>query len=136
MSFPLSRLLPMTRVLCIGVIATLPLSGAEPQPTTPSTTEENDPELSRYLDMSLSELLNVSVVTGSKRLEPNSDTPAVITVYTARDLEMMGYYTLADLADKTPGYSSYSIYGERVFETRGQKAGSFNNNLLKMFYFL
>ena len=81
-----------------------------------------------YLDLSLEELLNIDVVTGSKRPERSSDTPAVITAYTARDIEMMGYYTLADLADKTPGYSSYTIYGERVFETRGQKAGSFNNN--------
>src|SRR4029079_14567062 len=33
-----------------------------------------------------------------------------------------------DLADVTAGYSSYSIFGEKVFETRGQKAGSFVNN--------
>src|SRR5437868_232 len=30
--------------------------------------------------------------------------------------------------DVTAGYSSYSMYGENVFETRGQKAGAFVNN--------
>ncbi|WLT30499.1 TonB-dependent siderophore receptor [Geothrix sp. PMB-07] len=73
-------------------------------------------------------LLNAKVVVASKSAESVSDAPGLITAYQAKQLDMLGAWTLADLANLTPGYSSYRIYGEQVLETRGQKAGSFNNN--------
>jgi outer membrane receptor protein involved in Fe transport len=78
--------------------------------------------------MSLEELLNLPTTVSSKREERTSDASATITAYAARDMEALGYYTLSDLANFTAGYSSTIMYGERVFETRGQKAGSCNNN--------
>jgi outer membrane receptor for ferrienterochelin and colicins len=54
--------------------------------------------------------------------------PGSATVYSADNLQQMGYYTLAELANVTTGYSTYQLFGERVFETRGLKAGSFENN--------
>jgi outer membrane receptor protein involved in Fe transport len=73
-------------------------------------------------------LLNAKVVVASKNSESISDAPGVITAYQAKQMDLLGAWTLADLANLTPGYSSYTIYGEQVLETRGQKAGSFNNN--------
>lgn len=64
----------------------------------------------------------------TKQAAPISQSPGMVTAYNDADIRRTGYYTLADLADITAGYSSYSIFGEKVFETRGQKAGSFNNN--------
>jgi len=76
----------------------------------------------------LRELSNIHVYSASKKNEKLIDAPGVITVYDKNDINDYGYYTLSDLSNITAGYSSYSIYGEKVFETRGQKAGSFNNN--------
>ena len=85
-------------------------------------------ELDEAFSLSLEELLQVKVTVASKDKESIVDAPASITYYDNLDIEQTGYYTLSDLANITPGYSSYTIYGEKVFETRGQKAGSFNNN--------
>jgi outer membrane receptor for ferrienterochelin and colicins len=79
-------------------------------------------------DMTLEELVNVKVYVSSKKDEKVSESPGFSTVYSDLEIEKFGYYNLSDLANITAGYSSYSIYGEKVFETRGQKAGSFNNN--------
>ena len=70
----------------------------------------------------------MSVSVASKQDEKVSAAPASITVYSDEDLKALGYYTIYDLANITPGYSGTVMYGERVLETRGQKAGSFNNN--------
>lgn len=80
------------------------------------------------LERELAELLNAKVTVASKKAEPTADAAATITSYSSHFLEQTGISTLGDLAEVTPGYTSFSIYGERVFETRGQKAGSFNNN--------
>ena len=79
-------------------------------------------------ELDLVELLNMKVTVSSKDAAPVSRSPGMVTVYGEGDIRRLGYYTLSDLADITAGYSSYTIYGEKVFETRGQKAGSFNNN--------
>lgn len=64
----------------------------------------------------------------TKESAPISRSQGMVTAYNEHDIRRTGYYTLSDLADITAGYSSFTIYGEKVFETRGQKAGSFNNN--------
>jgi outer membrane receptor protein involved in Fe transport len=89
------------------------------RPIGPSTYDE---------DLALAELLNMSATVASKSSATVSRSPGIVTVYGEQDIRRLGYYTLSDLADVTAGYSSYSIFGEKVFETRGQKAGSFVNN--------
>jgi outer membrane receptor protein involved in Fe transport len=104
--------------------ASAPEEGLE-QLTGNVETTEGQPEVAT---ISLEELLNLPTTVSSKREERASDASATITAYAARDMEALGYYTLSDLANFTAGYSATTMYGERVFETRGQKAGSFNNN--------
>jgi outer membrane receptor for ferrienterochelin and colicins len=97
-----------------------------PAPTTPTASgEDAAPNIE---DLDLLSLLNADVTVATKKKESVSDVPASVSVFDARTIRQMGMYTIADLADYTAGYSSYTIYGERVLETRGQKAGSFNNN--------
>jgi hypothetical protein len=88
------------------------------RPVGPSTYDE---------DLSLAELLNMSATVATKSSATVSRTLAS-SRFTAPRTSGASRYTLADLADVTAGYSSYSIYGEKVLETRGQKAGSFVNN--------
>ncbi|MFN8670648.1 MAG: TonB-dependent receptor [Candidatus Sericytochromatia bacterium] len=91
--------------------------------TTNAFSEEKD-----LNSLSLEELLNIEVSSASKKLEKIQDSPGIITAYPSKLIEEYGYYSVSDLANITPGYSSYLKYGEKVFETRGQKADSFNNN--------
>ncbi len=79
-------------------------------------------------ELSLLELMKINVSVASKTTLPVHDAPGIVTAYNRFALDLFGYNTLADLADITPGYSSYTIYGERVFETRGQKASSYDNH--------
>jgi outer membrane receptor protein involved in Fe transport len=78
--------------------------------------------------LSIEDLLNLRVTIASKRSESVLESPGFVTVYSKDDIRRLAYYRLADLARITPGYNAYTIFGETVFETRGQKAGSFNND--------
>lgn len=79
--------------------------------------------------MSLDELLNMEITVASKKAEKLSDAPGSITAYSANDIEKMGYYTLADLASITAGYSAPKGLNVSQFETRGQyTSGGFDNN--------
>ena len=78
-------------------------------------------------DLSLEDLLNMEITVASKNSEKSSDAPGFVTTYSAQDIENYGYYNLSDLASITSGYSNYTAFGEKMFETRGKKAGSWNN---------
>jgi len=80
------------------------------------------------MDLTLEELLSVRSTVAGRVPEPALQVPGSVNVHTEQDLERHGVYSIAELADLTPGYSSFTIFGERVLSTRGQKAGSFNNN--------
>jgi outer membrane receptor for ferrienterochelin and colicins len=107
-------------------VASAPTAASQPAATHDEETAAY--EVSDISALSLEELLDLPTTVASKREERTSDASAIVTGYTARDLEALGYYSLYELADFTAGYSSTVTFGERVFETRGQKAGSFNNN--------
>jgi outer membrane receptor protein involved in Fe transport len=103
-------------------------AGQAPPDAPPSAVQSAPSELALFDLQDKLSLANIRVTVASKSEETLRDVPANVTVYSAEDIKKLGYYTLADLANITPGYSTYTIYGEKVFETRGQKAGSFNNN--------
>ncbi|MFQ3575887.1 MAG: TonB-dependent receptor plug domain-containing protein [Cytophagales bacterium] len=88
---------------------------------------ESDSTLNVF-ELSLEDLMNVSVTVASKKAEKLSDAPGAITAYTDKDMERLGYYTLADLANITAGYSAFKGIGETTFETRGQQQSGFDNN--------
>jgi outer membrane receptor for ferrienterochelin and colicins len=79
-------------------------------------------------ELSIEQLADIQVSVSSKVSLPLNLSPANISVFNQEQLQTLGVSQLAGLADVTSGYSSYSIYGERVLETRGQRAGSFENN--------
>jgi len=79
-------------------------------------------------DFTLAQLSQVNVSVSSKVNLPLQLSPASVSAYNQQQLFQQGIHQLADLAEISPGFNSYSIYGERVLETRGQKAGSFENN--------
>lgn len=81
-----------------------------------------------YDDMSLDAISSLDVKVASKKDEKLADAPGSITLYTSEDIKKYGYYTLADLASITPGFSVASQFGEKGLESRGIPADPWNNN--------
>lgn len=96
--------------------------------TLSTHADENELTLDQLFNLPLQELSQITVSTGSKTELRPQDSPSIVTAYNRTMLDQLGYNTLSDLANITPGYSSYPIYGENVFETRGQKAASYDNH--------
>ena len=70
-------------------------------------------------DIDLEGLLNMTITVASKKEEKASDAPGMVTSYSSKDIENYGYYNLSDLASITSGYSNFTAFGEKMFETRG-----------------
>lgn len=105
----------------------------DPAPPAEEVAEVSDTLLSvedeMLLELDLDFLLDMEVTVASKSAEKISDAPASITAYSSDDIEKLGYYTLADLASITPGYSAPKGLNVSQFETRGQyTSGGFDNN--------
>lgn len=79
-------------------------------------------------ELSFDDLMNVEVTVASKKKESIFDAPGIISSYSNDEIQSLGYYTLKELGNITPGYSTSYLYGEQGFETRGVMTSSFNNN--------
>jgi len=62
-----------------------------------------DKEASYYARLSLEELLDLKVVTGTKRPQSAREVPATIEVVTGRDIRRLGYRDLKDVLQHTLG---------------------------------
>lgn len=82
-------------------------------------------------NMSLEDLLDIKITVASKRAETVQDAPGVVSLYTAAAINQTGYYSLAELAEITPGYGTVTRLGNTFFETRGQ-VGDLNAKHLLM----
>lgn len=107
---------------------------AAPAQANEDENEEDDTavesEENEVFDMDLSDILNITVTVSSKKAEKIQDTPGIVTVYSKDQIQSLGYYTLAELADITPSYSSFSSLGSARYETRGQSDGLNAKHLL------
>lgn len=108
-------------ILVFGILGSI-FTHAQDTTTTKSTIPIVD-----IYEIDLEDLLNMQITIASKKAEKASDAPGMVTSYSSKDIENYGYYNLSDLASITSGYSSFTAYGEKMLETRGQKAGSWNN---------
>jgi|GEM_PF-2293321 len=93
-----------------------------------SNTAAGSAPVSDLFSLSLEQLLDVKVVSASKSGHRLIDAPGTITAYSQTRIKQLGYYSLKELANITPGYSAYNNIGETSFETRGQMASGFDNN--------
>jgi outer membrane receptor protein involved in Fe transport len=66
-------------------------------------------------EMSLEELLNIQVVTGSKGAVSARQSPSILTVFTRRQIDDLGAFQLIDLLQHVPGFYEVSAqYGRNV----------------------
>ena len=110
-----SRAEPCHRVSLAGAAAS---AGAE---TPHLSTDKLADELA---DLSLTELLEMPVVTATKVAIPYEQAPSIVTVFTAEDIERIGARTLTDLLKYVPGFYEVTGQLERNFAIRGIHAAS------------
>lgn len=88
--------------LCVCSTATAQLYVTE----QPEVEELQREALEDLRKASLEDLLNAVITVSSKKVERASDAPGVVTVYQQDEIRRLGYYTVADLASITSGYSA------------------------------
>lgn len=88
-------------------------------------------ELSELTNLNFEELTQVKISVTSKKGLSSLDSPGLVTVYTAAEIKALGYYTLAELANITPGFTSmYKFAGKQSYTVRGFRVpgDNFDNN--------
>ena len=74
--------------------------------------DTNEPE--DLFDMSIEELMNIEVVTASKKLEKISDAPATVLVITKQEIRDRGYSNLKDVLHDLPGMEAIDYYFSEI----------------------
>ncbi len=86
-----------------------------------------------YFDMSLEDLMDVTVTTASKREEKISDAPAIITTVTAKQIEDYGVQTLPELLRYVPGFTVEDTYWRGpIITSRGVAMTLYNDKILML----
>jgi outer membrane receptor for ferrienterochelin and colicins len=103
--------------LCL-VLSSWPAESSAQNTLAGSVPDEDEDD--RYVNMPLSELLNMEVTTASKTAERIEDAPGSLTVITSRQIADMNAQTLRDVLNVlVPGMDvvpTYFRYGDRVNE--------------------
>ncbi len=74
---------------------------------------QNDtiPDVTKLIDLSLEELMNIKVVTASGYLQTTTEAPSTVTVITAQQIAERGYEQLQDALRDIPGIDMIHING-------------------------
>ena len=67
--------------------------------------------LDELLDLDISELMNIQVVSASKTLQKVSEVPATVCVITEEQIHSNGYFTLEEALSDLPGFQFRNILG-------------------------
>ncbi len=97
-------------------------------PRSVKAQEEGDD----VLEMSLEELMNITVTSASKKEEKQFDAPSVITTISAKEIEDFGGSNLYEILERSPGFyglSSY-IFRKNSIGLRGDLPGHINPRIL------
>ncbi len=135
-----SILLSSIRLAFICAFILLPFHNvmAEDQkaPEKPAQEQKEEPKAegseSSMEDLSLGDLLNMEITVTSDQPDRVSDAPGTVTGYTKDNIEDFGYFTIGDLAELTPGYSTIWAIADRALETRGGVATLNEKHLIRV----
>jgi outer membrane receptor for ferrienterochelin and colicins len=117
-----------TRMLTM-VFSVVVFAGGVPQALFSQEQTESAKKLS---ELSLSDLLNMQVITASKQSESSADAPGIISVLTKDDLDRFGATTLKDVLERVPGLiSSVGFLSDRtLIAARGDQVKSNSGHVL------
>lgn len=115
------------KILLIAAIASIYISGSE-------CVAYSQPDSDKLEQLSIEELLQVSVSTASKKNESIKRTPASVFVITQEDIERFGYKTLAEAVSQVIGFFSGTDRTYEEIAARGLTHGenSYNQRILVM----
>jgi len=92
-----------------------------------------DSSYDELFELSLEELMNIEITTVSQEKEKISDSLAIVSVLTAKQLKEMGALTLYEAISFLPGVQLNETYtGYTVLTFRGINPGLYNNKALFM----
>jgi outer membrane receptor for ferrienterochelin and colicins len=99
---------------------------------TAAASTEAVNEADQLMDMSLDDLMNITVTTTSKSEEKLSDAPGVISVVTRDEMERFGARTLKDVLMRMPSVNMSTTYiGDRsCISIRGDQTTAAQNHIL------
>ncbi|MGE5431379.1 MAG: TonB-dependent receptor plug domain-containing protein [Syntrophomonadaceae bacterium] len=97
-----------------------------------ATTVFGQEQPDKLADMDLNDLLNIEVVTASKKGEKLSDAPAIVSVVTAKEIEAFGAQSLGEVLDRMVGvYMMGSAqFPQNMLSIRGGVTELFNTQVL------
>jgi outer membrane receptor for ferrienterochelin and colicins len=93
-------------------------------------SSENGDDLEKIYEMSIEDLMNISIVSASLREETLSGAAAPMYIVTAREIKERGYTTLKDAMEDVPGYIDLSDTNENIAGVRGAYASTTNKILI------
>ncbi len=76
-----------------------------------TTLYAQEQKLDELLDRNLEELMNIEVITASKKPQRLSEVPATVRVITAEQIKARGYFTLEEALSDLPGIQFRNIVG-------------------------
>jgi outer membrane receptor for ferrienterochelin and colicins len=76
------------------------------------------PDPAGMFDLSLEELLQLTITTASRSVERVGDAPATVIVLTADELRRRGYRELSEIYDDLPGMDLSRPYGDTYFRNQ------------------
>src|SRR5437660_871094 len=96
----------MSRVSTVALLLTLSstVAAQEPPPAAPSSPTPPPAQSSELELFSLESQMEQSVSTSTKTEQRAAQTPAVVTVVTADEIQARGYSSLADVLRAIPGF--------------------------------
>lgn len=87
------------------VILTLLIAGFC-QPVFSEDEDEEDGSDDEVFDMSLASILEIEITTGSKTAVSFNEAPAIMSVFSRKDIEELGFRTIEDVLNHVPGFST------------------------------
>lgn len=89
-------------------------------------------EITYWLDMSLSELMNLEVTVASKTSENIIDAPGIITVISKKEIKSFAEDDLGEILNRvvSSSYLSANILTDNLVDFRGQSFTPYNNHTL------
>ena len=68
-------------------------------------------DIDEWLELDISDLLDIKVITASKNVQTINEVPATVRVITARQIKERGYFSLEDILNDLPGFQFRNIIG-------------------------
>ena len=103
-------------------------------PTILASDDEQNSTLESLMELSLDELLNVTVTTASKHEQSPSDSPSVTIVITSEEIERFGQNNLFEILERaTSVYMTGSVFfPQNVISIRGTLLGHYDHHVLML----